>query len=792
MKKMLIWIPMLILLICTVVGITFQSLDNELFVLDNFDDASVNSTKWESGTISGEGSSGVTESGGFIVVDVEKGGGGASRATTYLTSKQNIFTAYGGKIRVLVDRFRYKHGDATDYGNWSIELTDGTNRIELYRGGAKGESAYQINDTYIDIMKAGNYLYYSNNSKDWFQFSNDISSWSTYNLNFTVDVVDNDVVVTVGAVTYVNWSRYVSTNTTPNQPEYNQKFNITAREIVSGANNLRWFITKPDGTVLINNQSSESCSVNSDLYNRTCLSPSVHINGSTSGIGTWTWNYTATDISYGDYTETGSFIIGKTYYLNETTAYTTTVEESDLETFSSNVTVNDNFALDLSTATLTYNSTNHTATVTKINSTLYHVSRQINVPIVQTSGTAKHFNWTYEFYTIDGTYTSNISQAYTQTINKMAFAQCSGGANATLNFSFWNEQDRTQNLTASIFKATFEIWKSTDDTYSTYSYDLTNVSEATFCIPVNQTYYTNAMIEYQVSGYDTRHYYLRNNTLSNAIQQIRLYNLDITLGDGVQFYVVDSSGQPEENIYGYVQRYDVGGNTYYTVDMLRSDENGEDYLYLRKYDAYYRFILFDEDGTIVYTGIPKKLASTSETLKINPTTYGELYEYSDGVARSLVFNNLTSSFIATWSDTTGRTTEANLLVLRRVGLRDIPICDTTASTPSGTLTCTGINGTGVYVATLTTDNGVKNLLTLYHENPAELSSLLGKTGLLITGLLCLVLFFIGAQSYSLSGGVLGLLLGIFISKSVGFLQLDWYFIIGIFITGGIASYLMRD
>ncbi|GAI22649.1 unnamed protein product, partial [marine sediment metagenome] len=229
--------------------------------------------------------------------------------------------------------------------------------------------------------------------------------------------------------------------------------------------------------------------------------------------------------------------------------------------------------------------------------------------------TATEYNWTglvpqNNYWRCIASDNNNSISQYTtpRTINTVGLYNCSTG-NATqalaLNITFYAEINKTKFAKVN-YKGTFTIWGSNRTINNTQAQVMINVSNVKYCIsPANATIYTNAMIEYQKAGYDIRYHLLRNFTLSNTTEHLHLYSLDIALATGTTITVLDELDEPMSNVYIKVQRYDVGTDSYYLVDTGRTEDNGQDYLYLRHNDVWYRFIL-ERNGEVIYTSNPMK------------------------------------------------------------------------------------------------------------------------------------------------------------------------------------------
>lgn len=219
-------------------------------------------------------------------------------------------------------------------------------------------------------------------------------------------------------------------------------------------------------------------------------------------------------------------------------------------------------------------------------------------------------------------------------------------SNATaLNVSFYDSTD-------TLYQTLFEFYSNYGPTTtytSNYSYgnDYTNFS---ICIYPNwANFYTDALITYNGTSYNTYQLNLTNNT-----QQLSLYTQSGTTE--VTFTVTDYSDIEIENAYIHVLKWDVAENSYNTVEVLKTDQNGEAVGHIILGAAYYKFIIQYAGETVLIDPATQGviLYTTSRTFRVNIGDAGYLDDFDIyfGAETSLAFNNNTSTFTYTWTDPT--------------------------------------------------------------------------------------------------------------------------------------------
>ena len=131
--------------------------------------------------------------------------------------------------------------------------------------------------------------------------------------------------------------------------------------------------------------------------------------------------------------------------------------------------------------------------------------------------------------------------------------------------------------------------------------------------------------------------------------------------------------------------------------MAKTNENGEDVVYLNWYETLYRFRLF-QDGLNTLTTNNTKIFETPKIFEI-----GEDFTYSfdkfDNIIHTLVYDNSTNIFTLTF-DTNDASIESGCLrVIKRNPTNDTEICLTCVESESATINCdVSTYGNGTFIA----------------------------------------------------------------------------------------------
>ena len=500
--------------------------------------------------------------------------------------------------------------------------------------------------------------------------------------------------------------------------------------------------------------------------------------------------------------------ISRTSFINYTTTQESPVIETTENSFS--LTVIETLETDQITSTFYYNGVEYpidsrvTSGVAGGTATVMTVD--VQAPLVE-SDTNISWHWdvtknvggSYDSVTntfIGGTnyYTSTATEY--QEVNTINFTYCPSGGDVVYNFTFFNEDGWGPITGVDDYFALFEISGEDAEDSKFINFTVSGADYIPLCLGTNETdgLSINAEISYRKDGYDARNYYLLGAEFTDATQEIKLYSLNISLASQITFQIQDKARQPQGDKYGYIQRKDLGSNNYKTVAMIKTNANGEDFAYLRKSDssAKYRFIIFDETGTL-YSSEATSLVDDTVSITLPESTYSDYISILDNIERNLEYFESTGQFVATWVDLSGSVTN-NCLKVTKSNLGNIQEIGEECSTgASGTLIIE-INNTveGSYHATFYNQINPSSFIDLFEEVQGAFADLLGKDGIFFAFLLVLGLALLGVATGSISWTVAGASLGLFISKALSLISLEWNIITGLLVIGALIIYLARD
>jgi hypothetical protein len=424
-------------------------------------------------------------------------------------------------------------------------------------------------------------------------------------------------------------------------------------------------------------------------------------NAGTMGTGGLSGGISAVAGTSGSNGTTNSTTFIETFIENSQTFNSNTYGQS-LETYSINLTYNSgNYPV--ITAILNYNNTEYTTTKTGSGSNAIFTS-SVQLPAVS-SQVNNTFYWTISITNTTDTYEYNSTINY-QLVNPISLAVCNSTINITaLNFTAYSEKtlERLFNVT---FKGVIEYWIGSSSDYKTYEFSNLSTDQLDICISNHVNYTTKISLQASLTDYNPTEYNLINYQINNVTQDFSLYLLNIS---STTPFIIKIQGQnqlPLEDYYVYIYRYEPSSKTPNLVQSVKTDSLGQTIGFFETYTVDYKFLVYDDDGNLVYTSSKMKIIPTTTpytltftvgTILPSPTEY---FDNLTGMTWTLGYNKNTYLASLSYSDSNSSFVYGNFIVkgLNMSG-GDKIICNLTSSNPSAVLVCdlTG-NLSGGYVA----------------------------------------------------------------------------------------------
>ena len=501
--------------------------------------------------------------------------------------------------------------------------------------------------------------------------------------------------------------------------------------------------------------------------------------------GVNTLNFTALEEFNITTTETTTWSFA---FLETGVSFVENVSETASETFEINLTTDIN-VLSIS-ALLTYNGTNHTSTAscTSGNCT---ITNTIDVPLVLTGESLLYnFSWTLEIF--NGTDSSSITTSTRQqNVTRIHLQECDATFTVqALNFTIYDEQTLTR-ITPFIFDGSFDFWLGSGTVMQNTS--VNNIdSETAICLQPNKTFMVDAIIDYDehsnFTNYTNRFYYLDNEEVTNASQDIFMYLLKSSASTSFILKVQDDSLLPVADAIIEIHRFYPGTGEFRIVQIARTDDNGKSIGFFETETVDYKFIIKQDGVVVLETGQQKVIPETSPfTLTFNLgeplgepwATQEELEEFES----SLTWDDSSGIVTYIYIDSSGNFTLARLLVVKESltnSSADVTICNENSTLTSATLTCTVGSTNGFYLtSTFISRNSIESLDKQFTFQIKTLSGVVGLLGLFFGWFLILVASFM--FKFNEIAGVWAITVTVFLINLMGLISFG-----GVFVTAVIA------
>ena len=377
------------------------------------------------------------------------------------------------------------------------------------------------------------------------------------------------------------------------------------------------------------------------------------------------------------------------------------------------------------------------------------IRKDFDIPLINSSSVNNSFNWNITLF--NGTTSINdFIIGDIQEVNRVRIEQC----NATfptmaLNFTAFDEQNQTK-VDPFDMESFFEIWLGQGSVKRNNSFSQNQITESNLCIDPNRTYFTDATIEYNKDNsteYLTRNFFFQGNFISNVSQDIPLFLLDAGSSTSFILRVQSDALLPLADHLIEIQRFYPGEGEFKTVQIAKTDSNGQTVGFFETETVDYRFIIRTNQTVLLITEPRKIIPETSPftltfTIGVNLGKPWKLFEDLDSLTSTMVFNQTTNVVTYTYVDTSTNFSLGSLLVERQnfsLSTNSV-ICDVNSSLGSATLTCnlTGLSD-GIYTARgFITRDGTTFLVQQLQLEVESSRAIVGNLGLILGWLIILV------------------------------------------------------
>jgi hypothetical protein len=228
--------------------------------------------------------------------------------------------------------------------------------------------------------------------------------------------------------------------------------------------------------------------------------------------------------------------------------------------------------------------------------------------------------------------------------------------------------------------------------------------------------------------------------------------------------------------------------------MAKTDFNGLDIFYFNWFDTIYRFLVYDNSGTLVKNTGNTKVSSTPVTITLGDSVNFTQDKF-EGFTKNLSFNAVSNNFVLTFTKPSVLIQSVCLRVDKQNNSGNNKICDTCTNATSATLYCNiGSYGNGTYIAYMYATGSRSILDLLYASIGGELQDTiyasLGNKDASFYAFLFATLVMLAMFVHPVMG-ILGLFLGILGASALGFTSLNWSQFLGIGVVGGIIIWVLK-
>lgn len=451
--------------------------------------------------------------------------------------------------------------------------------------------------------------------------------------------------------------------------------------------NVTFYVWYDNGTLI--NQTSVTGS-GSDTFNETLLIYNFT-------FGNYLWNaeacYENATFSNCSFAITNNSFSVSLYSVLEEIYENETVENA-IEFFSTNISISSD--LEVSNISLVYNGSSIGTIFSEYATGVYYAYISQTIPSVS-ADTNVTFYWSFE---MENGFIQNTT-SHNQTIKNIDIDNCTSYTNKIITFTARDEELQTLIASPTIELAVniYSIDGTTrilniSDTYTTNPTDI--------CLSANLTgnseFILDAVAKYYGTGYATEYYNIEDLILTNdtAIQNITLYSLNASDSTDFQLTFNGEDFLAVEDALVYVERQYVSENAFKTVEVPKTDSNGQTILHLVRNDVIYN-IRVVKNNTVLgsFTNIIAfcqdfTIGSCAITLNAE-TSGGTVFNYDDEVGilfeSGPVYNDTTNVISFEFISGDGTIKTVSMVVERRDVFGNISICSNTLTAVSGTVSC---------------------------------------------------------------------------------------------------------
>lgn len=466
-------------------------------------------------------------------------------------------------------------------------------------------------------------------------------------------------------------------------------------------------------------------------------------------------------------------------------SFTTSLLEGISSIFSINIDTN---GTDITIGNLSYNGTENIGTIVQ-NTNNFNISKTIVAPSIDVDTNISFF---WNITQGDGVITIANTSNQNQTILNLDVDNCSINTNTLYNFSIVDEASQsliitplTENTTGRVDLNIFDSTGTTKIENFSQFYNTTNP----FGICFNSTmssgdeYLIEVQVEYDADSHEKEFYHIQNDTITtdDFPTNITLYDLLTTSSQTFKIIFKDSSFLPVVDALIQIQRKYIDEGVFRTVEIPKTDVNGEALGHLVLDDIIYTFIIIKSGevlGTFNEGTVNCQNPSLQECeIKLNAVTttiQPEDFTQLDDFTFTLSYNQTSRVIesIYTIPSSTIATVLLNATLFDSLG--NTTVCSEPITSASGTLQCIVPSnfGNATIIAKISKDGVLQGQGTIKIDQQA--SDLFGANLMFLTLFLYMTLVGVAISNNPMITGIflmIGAILGVSLNMvdSTGFI-----------------------
>ena len=422
-----------------------------------------------------------------------------------------------------------------------------------------------------------------------------------------------------------------------------------------------------------------------------------------------------------------------------------------------------------------YNGTDRDAGYADLGGGEYNLSASFIIPSV-----ASETNITF-FWKINLVSTQVNTATKNQTIKVLSIDDCSVFSTILFNYTLFDEEDQSIlsgiNTTIEIDITIFD--ESRTETILSFSNEYNDTNPATICLNINLTeetiYALDSTVKYDATNYSVEYYNIQNLLIKNSTLPQTISLFDLLLEDATEFQVTfkDSNFVTVENALVQISRQYVSEGVFKTVEIPKTDSNGQTVVHLVEKDIVYNIIVL-KDGEILGTfnniiAFCEDVLIGSCFISLNALLKGEVaFDYNEDIGLFYKFNYNGSSRDLQFDFTTtdGSVKNVTLSAIKMDYLGNETVCEGFLISSSGTVSCPipVSVGNDTIIVSIFVDGDLK--ITNYIESGRAFD--IGVSGYFLMFFLVLSLALMMMESKT--GVILGVIIGFISGVLLSFIQ----------------------